>query len=143
LGNWATEWQDSHTEGVDWYNCPSAHSQPLNANHKAYAAWWLWARLAGWDPDGGPIADVGAEIIGTWDSGIWYWDVAESERTQMTSYVCNGDLSAGDFNGDGKADVASSWGKDGLWYQDGDSLAWTKTDSSPPFRVTAADVTGN
>ncbi|MFA5367502.1 MAG: hypothetical protein WC333_06455 [Dehalococcoidia bacterium] len=47
-GNWAVEWQDSHTEGVDWYDCSSAHSQPLNANLKAYAAWWLWARLAGW-----------------------------------------------------------------------------------------------
>ena len=51
LGNWAIEWQNSHTEGVDWYNCTSAHSQPLNANRKAYAAWWLWARLAGWNPD--------------------------------------------------------------------------------------------
>ena len=48
-GNWAIEWQDAHTEGVDWYDCSSAHSQPLNANLKAYAAWWLWARLAGWD----------------------------------------------------------------------------------------------
>ena len=48
-GNWAVEWQNSHTEGVDWYNCSSAHSEPLNANQKAYAAWWLWARLAGWD----------------------------------------------------------------------------------------------
>jgi hypothetical protein len=47
--NWATEWQASHTQGTDWYNCSSAHSQPLNANQKAYAAWWLWARLAGWD----------------------------------------------------------------------------------------------
>ena len=47
--NWATEWQDSHTEGVDWYTCSSAHSQALNANQKAYAAWWLWARLAGWE----------------------------------------------------------------------------------------------
>ncbi len=47
-GNWAIEWQDSHTEGVDWYECSSAHSEPLNANQKAYAAWWLWARLAGW-----------------------------------------------------------------------------------------------
>ncbi len=37
-GNWATEWQDSHTKGVDWYECESAHSQPLNANRKAYAA---------------------------------------------------------------------------------------------------------
>jgi hypothetical protein len=48
-GNWAIEWQNSHTEGVDWYDCSSAHSEPLNANLKAYAAWWLWARLAGWD----------------------------------------------------------------------------------------------
>jgi hypothetical protein len=48
-GNWAVEWQNYHIEGVDWYNCSSAHSQPLNANLKAYAAWWLWARLAGWD----------------------------------------------------------------------------------------------
>jgi hypothetical protein len=47
-GNWAIKWQDSHEEGVDWYECSSAHSQPLNANLKAYAAWWLWARLAGW-----------------------------------------------------------------------------------------------
>ncbi|MBW2109315.1 MAG: hypothetical protein JRI36_11725, partial [Deltaproteobacteria bacterium] len=47
--NWAIEWQNSHTEGTDWYNCPAAHSQPLNANRKAYAAWWLWARLAGWN----------------------------------------------------------------------------------------------
>ncbi len=48
-GNWAVEWQNSHTQGVDWFSCSSAHSEPLNANQKAYAAWWLWARLAGWD----------------------------------------------------------------------------------------------
>ncbi|MEW6072550.1 MAG: hypothetical protein AB1726_08160 [Planctomycetota bacterium] len=48
LGNWAIAWQDSHVLGVDWYQCAALHSQPLNANRKAYAAWWLWARLAGW-----------------------------------------------------------------------------------------------
>ncbi len=47
--NWAIEWQNSHTKGVDWFECSAAHSQPVNANMKAYAAWWLWARLAGWD----------------------------------------------------------------------------------------------
>jgi hypothetical protein len=63
LGNWATEWQDSHTQDVDWYSCGSAHSEPLNANRKAYAAWWLWATLAGWnssvddDTDGGGGTD--------------------------------------------------------------------------------------
>jgi len=44
--NWAVNWQNAHTEGVDWYNCSSAHSQPLNANRKAYAAWNLWVTLA-------------------------------------------------------------------------------------------------
>lgn len=48
-GNWALEWQSRHQRGVDWYDCESAHSQPLNANLKAYAIWWLWARCAGWD----------------------------------------------------------------------------------------------
>ncbi|OGS20509.1 MAG: hypothetical protein A2252_01090 [Elusimicrobia bacterium RIFOXYA2_FULL_39_19] len=47
--NWARDWQDSHKENVDWYRCQSAHSEPLNANRKAYAAWWLFARLAGWE----------------------------------------------------------------------------------------------
>ena len=47
--NWAAAWQNAHTEDTDWYTCDSAHSEPLNANMKAYAAWWLWARLAGWN----------------------------------------------------------------------------------------------
>ena len=46
LGNWAVKWQASHEEGVDWYRCGSAHSKPLNANQKAYAAWALWVRIA-------------------------------------------------------------------------------------------------
>lgn len=46
--NWATEWQNAHTQSVDWYECSSAHSQSLNANMKAYAAWYLFARLAGY-----------------------------------------------------------------------------------------------
>jgi hypothetical protein len=44
--NWALEWQAAHPG--QWYQCSAAHSQPLNGNLKAYAAWWLWARLAGW-----------------------------------------------------------------------------------------------
>jgi hypothetical protein len=47
--NWAVNWQNQHAQGTDWYSCSSAHSQPLNANQKAYAAWWLLARLGGWD----------------------------------------------------------------------------------------------
>lgn len=58
--NWATVWQNTHTINVDWYNCSSAHSQPLNANRKAYAAWWLFARLAGWNglPPAIPVSGI-------------------------------------------------------------------------------------
>ncbi|MCF6171002.1 MAG: T9SS type A sorting domain-containing protein [Bacteroidales bacterium] len=49
LGNWAEEWQNSHEVGVDWFYCNAAHSQPLNGNLKAYASWWLWCRLVGWE----------------------------------------------------------------------------------------------
>lgn len=47
--NWATEWQNSYVLDADWYNCSCAHSQALNCNQKAKAAWYLWARIAGWD----------------------------------------------------------------------------------------------
>ena len=54
-GNWAIEWQGTHdgtnTEpnGGEWYSCSCAHSQSLNGNMKAYASWYLFAVLAGWD----------------------------------------------------------------------------------------------
>jgi len=51
--NWAIDWQNSHIINVDWYDCSAAHSQPLNGNLKAYAAWWLWAKLAGWNSASG------------------------------------------------------------------------------------------
>jgi len=70
IGNWATEWQDAHNEGTDWYDCSSAHSQPLNANQKAYAAWWLWAGLAGWNSaPGNPASDTAGTDSGSAGSG--------------------------------------------------------------------------
>ena len=54
-GNWATEWQASHIEGMDWYSCNAPHTQPLNANRKAYAAWWMLCRIAGWGDHGADI----------------------------------------------------------------------------------------
>ena len=61
-GNWASEWIVGKTEmtstsdtannelnGGDWYQCGAAHSHPLNSNLKAYACWYLFAKLAGWE----------------------------------------------------------------------------------------------
>ena len=49
--NWAEDWQNSHVEGVDWWRSGAAHSRDVNGNRKGYAAWWLWARIAGWETD--------------------------------------------------------------------------------------------
>jgi uncharacterized protein YjdB len=61
-GNWAKEWvvgkvkmdgEDdvAHNEpnGGQWFQSSAEHSHALNANMKAYAAWYLFARLAGWE----------------------------------------------------------------------------------------------
>jgi hypothetical protein len=42
--NWAIDWQTAHPDG--WWSCSSAHSQPLNANQKAKAAWQLFVAVA-------------------------------------------------------------------------------------------------
>lgn len=44
-GNWAQEWTRKHPNQV--FACNPAHSQPLNGNLKAYAAWALFVQLAG------------------------------------------------------------------------------------------------
>jgi hypothetical protein len=85
---------------------------------------------------------ISSEIIGIWSSGIWYWDVAESSWTQMTSDTPDGDIAAGDFTGDGEADVATIL-SDGLWYRDGATFSWTKVSDSAPVSLTAGDVTGD
>jgi hypothetical protein len=82
------------------------------------------------------------EIIGTWSTGIWYWDAAASKWTKMTSTTTSGDIAGGDFTGDGKADVAACWDS-GLWYQNGANLGWKKVSSLIPYNITAGDITGD
>jgi hypothetical protein len=65
-GNWAIEWQNDHssthmanigddahnyTNGGEWYECDPLHASNADVmgNLKAYGAWYLFARLAGWD----------------------------------------------------------------------------------------------
>ncbi|MBP7735609.1 MAG: hypothetical protein KA369_06505 [Spirochaetes bacterium] len=44
------DWMTSHDEGTDYYGCSCAHTtnQRITCNRIAYAAWWIWARVAGW-----------------------------------------------------------------------------------------------
>jgi hypothetical protein len=58
-GNFYADWQNAHQLGVDWYENRSSpggsvafgahNSQHITANRKAYAMWWILARMAGWD----------------------------------------------------------------------------------------------
>ena len=86
--------------------------------------------------------DGRAEIIGTWSTGIWYWNPATSGWTKMYSYVPSGPIAAGDVTGDGRADVVSCW-PSGLWYQNGATLGWTKVYSVAPSKIAVGDITGN
>ena len=45
-----SNWMNAHGLGTDYFDCSCAHAtQPITGNRIAYASWWLWARLAGWN----------------------------------------------------------------------------------------------
>lgn len=58
-GNFLHDWQNSHTLGQHWYenwmtmegyvNSGTHTTQHITSNRKAYAMWWILARIAGWD----------------------------------------------------------------------------------------------
>jgi hypothetical protein len=91
---------------------------------------------------GDVTGDGRSEIIGAYNSGIWYWDVAIKRFRKMSSDTTDKAIAAGDFTGDGIADVAAIF-ENGLWYIDGATLDWDKVPGRPPLNITAGDVTGD
>lgn len=69
-GNWALEWVEGkvkmtsmsdavHNEpnGGNWYHCRADHTHPLNGNMKAYTAWYMFARMVGWQASESVLLD--------------------------------------------------------------------------------------
>jgi|GEM_PF-2520260 len=132
--NWAQEWQSAHTEGVDWYRCSAAHSEAVNGNMKAYAAWYLWARLAGWDGGTG-AADITAPTIPT---GLQ----RSGENAAMVELEWNASQDAVGvvqyrIYRDGNAEVYGT-SQDNTFYDSGAVLGGHYT-----YRVSAVDAAGN
>lgn len=58
-GNFYMDWQNNHKMGIDWYENRKSpggevtfgahNTQHITANRKAFAMWWILARIAGWD----------------------------------------------------------------------------------------------
>ena len=119
-GNWATEWQTSHVQNVDWYSCGSAHSEPLNANMKAYAAWALWCQLAV-DMDRDDLADEweerhgGIQLFGNGtndfdEDGVTDWEEYVMDSAPTNSNLRFGIVGLAATNG-GTVEFASSTGR--------------------------------
>jgi len=109
-GNWATEWQTTHVEGVDWYDCDPSHTEPLNGNRKAYAAWWLWAILGGWQGTGisqqETVSDFTMDISvvnPSYETTSISCSVSEQLNVSIDVYSCDGRLAQTPFNGEMEA----------------------------------------
>jgi hypothetical protein len=96
--NWALDWQASHTINVDWYDCSPAHSQALNGNRKAYAAWWLWARLGGW----GECLNSPSGLTAVADSNlarvVLNWTDNSAEPNNENSFIIQRSVNGGAWN---------------------------------------------
>jgi hypothetical protein len=127
---------DTHTEGVDWFATRSysagtvkwpAHCentpQHITSNRRAYAAWWIWARLAGWSG----TTTSNDQLAGSWSGkGMWTYDHF-SKTWQKFSQSQADVIRTGNLNGTSPWDMAI-WIKSSqaLWFRFDNTNQWEK-----------------
>ena len=165
-GNFYEDWQNSHTLGVDYYEnwqTPEGYvafgthtTQHITSNRKAYAMWWILARLAGWE-DWIPVTSM--QITTDQDtSSVMTGDTLQFSAAILPDTASNQEVAWSVINGDGSATISSdgllSGGQPGsvqviALAMDGSGVADTMdiTIVAPPVPVTditlstAGDVT--
>lgn len=139
--NWALDWQNTHVQDLDWYSCSCAHSQALNCNQKAYAAWWLWTRLAGWNGQGESRKSA-SSLLADFGEVITYTVTIQNLAAPITATITMTDsVPAGlAYFPESLNATAGQWDDTGQ-----PNLTWTGTlNSTPVISITyAVTVTAN
>ncbi|MCP4214162.1 MAG: hypothetical protein GY765_05875, partial [bacterium] len=139
---------DSHQEGEHWFATRNYSSgavkwpahceglpQHITSNRRAYGAWWIWARLAGWDGQTSPQSTVAV----TSPNGGQVWTAGSQQEITWTSEGTLGNVSL-DYstdNGTTWIPITSSTANDGAY-------SWTVPDSASSqcfLRVSETDGT--
>lgn len=143
---------DSHTVGVDWFQCrdygsgsvslPAHANQHLTGNRRAYGAWWIWARLAGWNgseetPHPDINSDSKVDIVWRytntanpgWNMAWCMNGTAKLGGNTWLPRIADPDWEidgTGDFNHDGKTDLllryyGTNGGWNMVWFMNGEN----------------------
>ncbi|MCK9269924.1 MAG: hypothetical protein WC271_08860 [Bacteroidales bacterium] len=65
LGNWASEYCSQYPGSEYCWDCYCSHSEAANCNMKGAAAWWMYAKMAGWNDTQSLIIPEGWSGIST------------------------------------------------------------------------------
>ena len=114
-GNFYHDWQDSHVLGEHYYEnkvAPGGRvdygdhtTQHITSNRKAYAMWWILARIAGWDGNV-PVSDI--QISSEGDSThVMTGDTLQFSALVLPAFATNVEFTWSVINGDGTATISS------------------------------------
>ena len=114
-GNFYHDWQDSHTLGEDYYEnkiSPGGSvaygehtTQHITSNRKAYAMWWILARIAGWDGSY-PVNEI--QLFPLRDTAqVMTGDTLQFSALVLPDFANNQELAWSIIDGEGSASIST------------------------------------